>query len=588
MKKHSISSSKKSAHDASFQKILTKEILLFIIIAMAVISNIAFFSFDNSIKGVDSPNHLLFSLEFFETANNILSNPSQGFIEKWTKIINLFSHTVNSSTIYWPNGLNASTAVFYFIWNTSFFSARLSLLPYLIILLLATYALGELIAPKSYTGILAAFIIFMYPIIFQSSRCFQLDFPLTALVALTIFLFLKSNFFTNRNYCILSSFSLGTALLIKGQTLFFTLGPLIFIIFKGWQNAKKHKKSSFFLVNSAIFFVVLATIFSIWWGHFLSEAIISLHKHIFSPELASHGFIAYPFKNKFFFEQLTFYCRGLLSSLGIILFVGFVMSLTAFKGLKAHYKKILLLWTVPPFLLFSIIFTIKEVRFIMPILPALAVITAYGILKTKQTLHKKIILIILISCSLLQFSEYTFNSTSSLNIFKDLQSAFPTTSYETIPIKRKLKTVNVITEIKKNFPGSKKINIGLFACGNMEALEVIYWLKAQDNSIQPISLFTHPSQFIKQFNSFDVILLVQHAGDPSYSWMDSAAFWETIEKRHPIRFKRVDLKKQIPEFIGLFQKSKNDFILFKTIENGGYGYDCYYIFIRNKTIGAIS
>lgn len=105
---------------ASKKALLIKTLLL-IIITIAVASNILFFSFDNSVKGVDSPNHLLFSLEFFQKTGDILSDTSQAFIERWVDIIHLFSYPVNSSTIYWPNGLNASTAVFYYILGPSFF-----------------------------------------------------------------------------------------------------------------------------------------------------------------------------------------------------------------------------------------------------------------------------------------------------------------------------------------------------------------------------------------------------------------------------------------------------------------------------------
>ena len=183
---------RKSLYRPSFIEMKKRNFLYFIlalsIIFFALASNYLWLKGDDSICGVDSPNHLCFSLKFFYGISDIIEKEAVSIWVKFREVFHLFAHPVKHSTSYWPNGLNLGASIFYFFLGKSLFSAKLSLLPYLFILLFSTYLIGRLLY-SDFVGILALFFLFSYPLIFQSSRQFQLDFPLTAMVSLNIYCF---------------------------------------------------------------------------------------------------------------------------------------------------------------------------------------------------------------------------------------------------------------------------------------------------------------------------------------------------------------------------------------------------------------
>lgn len=564
--------------------------LFILVLFLAIAGNCLFFYFDNSVKGVDAPNHLLFSLEFFYSAKDILFDNSINAALKWYNLIVLFSHPVHSGTIYWPNGLNVIASVFYSILGTSLFSARLAILPFLFVLLTATYLLAKLIIPHRFAGGLAVFLVFMYPIIFQSSRCFQLDFPLCAMITLTMLLLLKTEFFTNKKYCILSAFSLGGAMLIKGQAILFIGAPLAYLALKGYGIARKKNALSSFTVNLLLFLIPAFIISWLWWGPSFSDTMQALHSHVFLPGKAREGFTIYPFEKKFSLPILLFYFSALPRAMGHVLLGCFLITALSFFKNKNSFKNTLLLWIAVPFLLFTILFTIKEARFIMPILPAMALITTSGIMAIKNKPAKKILLSAIILFSLIQFLGYSCGRWAINNILIGSPALFPVTSYETIPIKRDIKINQVIAAIRRHLPWPQPVKIGIISGGYLESLEVIYWFKLGDRLMAPSCLLNEPLGFMREFDSFDAIVnirFIQFEQDRGFRWPDSSLYWKTLQKRSPLRIERVGIADQFPKIISMFEKATNDFTHIATLEKGGYGYDCYTIYIRKDCLKKI-
>ncbi|MFC1809816.1 hypothetical protein ACFL3D_06895, partial [Candidatus Omnitrophota bacterium] len=120
------------------QKATSLQHILFIIIILgAVCGNIICFQGDNSVTGTDAKNHLIFSIEFYYEISDIVKNEMLSVFNKVTDVIKIFSRPVRYSALFWPNAVNAGAAVCYFLFGISVFAAKLSLIPYLIILLLS-------------------------------------------------------------------------------------------------------------------------------------------------------------------------------------------------------------------------------------------------------------------------------------------------------------------------------------------------------------------------------------------------------------------------------------------------------------------
>jgi len=226
-------------------------ILALSIIFFALASNYFWLKGDDSICGMGSILILRSSIEFFYDFSDIFKENTTSIWTKLKEVIGLSGRPVRHSSLYWPNGLNLGASIFYFFLGNSLLSAKLSLLPYLFILLFSTYLIGRLIY-SDFVGILALFFLFSYPLIFQSSRQFQLDFPLTAMVSLNILLLLKCDNFKNRLYSFLFGLALGWAMLIKGQVMLFIIWPLFFVLYRTFANSRKGYLAAFFCFVSDI------------------------------------------------------------------------------------------------------------------------------------------------------------------------------------------------------------------------------------------------------------------------------------------------------------------------------------------------
>jgi hypothetical protein len=197
------------------------------LIVGAGISNYALMKSDDSIIGSGSPNHLVFSIVFFDRITAIMHNHSLPIAARVLSTARALGESINGEPL-WPNGLNLTASFFYSAFGRSLFSAKLSLLPYLCILIFSTYQIGRLMI-SPFAGCISAYLVFMSPLIFTSSRQFQLDFPLSAMVALSIALLLASDTFKQRKYSFLFGLALGWMLLIKVQGMSFIMWPLLVV-----------------------------------------------------------------------------------------------------------------------------------------------------------------------------------------------------------------------------------------------------------------------------------------------------------------------------------------------------------------------
>ncbi len=490
---------------------------------------------DNSIKGVDSQNHLFYFINFFYDFSNVVFIGNEAFWAKIIKVFRLIGHPAECSTVYWPNGLNLTATISYLLLGKSLLSAKLAIFPYLIILLIAIYFIGKELHSRA-IGLLAAFILFMYPLIFESSRQFGLDFPLTAMVTLSILFLLKCNYFKNTKYSLFLGLSLGWGMLIKGQIVLFITCPVLWIIYQAFRDSKGLGKRFFLswrqLQNIAFFVVVAGLIGSIWWGNKTPGVIIRLKEHIFgSPEALDP---LWDMGGKYSLDSLTWQLRKLAdTSTGIFLFIPFFFSLVAFLKHKLRFKWLYLLWLIAPFLLFSLIFTAKHPRFLMPILPVIALITAFGLGSTRKRWVKIPILSIIIAFSLTQFCVLSYCDWNCREFSLGPIKIFGRTYYEAMPHYRDFKVEEVVKIISSHASLSQPIKIGSVNCEGRQgtSLEILYWLRLKNNNLEPIDLTEMHRYFLRNFDSIDFILL-QAPRSSSVRWPGGENFIELFKEIH--------------------------------------------------------
>ncbi|MBU1864559.1 MAG: glycosyltransferase family 39 protein [Candidatus Omnitrophica bacterium] len=424
------------------------------------------------------------------------------------QVVYLFGNPVKFCGIYWPNGLNATASVFYYLFGKSLFSAKLSLMPYLFILLLSTYLIGRKLF-SDFVGLLAMFLLYMYPLIFESFRQFQLDSPLTAMVALSILFLIKCNDFKSRKYSLWLGISLGWGMLIKGQAILYIIGPLCFVLYRACRHCWVHPLRSRQLQNIGIFMLLSVMIASLWWGHQIGATVSELMRHTVNPDRRMQ--FSWSWYEKYSFESLSYYMRELLTPLGLPFYIIFLISFLFFLKLKVKHKGIALCWSVFPFLLFSVLIKIKDVRFLMPVFPFMAIITAWGVNEVKNKAIQCFTLFFIIAFCIIQYHTLSYWPLHKRNVSKIFfLKMFGTTLYDTFGVRTiDFKIDEVINVIRRNTSAKQYIVMGVItACDERPApWEVVYWLKMKDELLEPIHLTEMHHSFLLNYDSIDFILL---------------------------------------------------------------------------------
>ncbi|MFH2144479.1 MAG: glycosyltransferase family 39 protein [Candidatus Omnitrophota bacterium] len=518
------------------------------------------------------------------------------FLNKLVLFITDFPQPVEYSSVYWPNSLNLNAVISYLIFSVSLFSAKLCLLPYLCLLLWATYKIGALSFSRR-AGIWAAYILFMYPIIFESSRQFQLDFPLTAMVTLTIALLLEANYFQDIRFSLLSGIGLGWSMLIKGQTLFYLAGPLTVIIFGAASrlNTNNHilqkPARTRIITNFFVFIIVSITISSLWWAHHVPEAFCQFIDHLCGHEKIIEMFECSSYLERFSIFMLFYYLRAAPHAMSFLLVSVFIFVVFRNIHSKINSRNFLLLsWFLCPFILYGFCFSMKSSRFLMPILPVIALITAQGIIKIQSSSFKKFLLICLVILTQIQFfgrSFFRFNQHWGLSTAptrsKSWQKFFPTTSYEITMKKRRIIIPEIIQSIRTLAPDKTSPKVGVIAAADLGGLEILYWLKLYDPTITAFEILHGSEKFYQNLSGMDFIIYTTH-----YCY-GQAPFWPAGDALHQL------LKRRLPSKVVFFEQENNpawknliyeltleeqNFKLVKEFMTGEDGQSCYKLFIR--------
>ncbi|MGB8216458.1 MAG: glycosyltransferase family 39 protein [Candidatus Methanoperedens sp.] len=174
----------------------------------------------------DPSAHLMLSLAYY----NVLTHPAFDMIGRLVSISN-----------YYPPFYHISTAVMYIFFGKSMNTAILTNTVFYGILLFSIYGLGKKLFNKE-TGVFAAVLITLYPSIFSLQRVYMLEIPLTALVALSIYLLVLSEKFKNLKYAAVFGAVSAFTILAKWTGLLFIIGPFLLTVHDTYSNVTLGKK----------------------------------------------------------------------------------------------------------------------------------------------------------------------------------------------------------------------------------------------------------------------------------------------------------------------------------------------------------
>ena len=326
---------------------------LILLIIFHLIGNIVWIKLNNIPPAWDEAVNTKFSFGFYHFSQNIF----YGHFDL-KQMVSLFSD-------YYGPLIRILTSLMFFIFFPSIKLAQFTGTIFFLLSLLMIYFITKELYKSQWIALMATFIFSFYQAVYNYSRWLLLDIPLTFFILLTVFLLIKSEFFTNRKYTLLSFIGLGLSILTKFQAIIYLSIPFGYILFLSIKNKYK-------LLNNVILGSLTTFLLVFPW------LIVSIDKLRFYFTFASS---AKPFVDPSDLFDLTTWFHNLKLfidyDISFFIFVFFVISLVFFLKHKNKYKNFILILIILTYIIFTI-FPSKDLRFLFPILPFTAIIFAVG------------------------------------------------------------------------------------------------------------------------------------------------------------------------------------------------------------------
>lgn len=505
-------------------------ISLILIIAFHLLHNCLWWQNDNVPRGGDAPNHVLFQRQFFQAVTSVLDNQSLTLFSKMSLIAKIFNGKTYSEVpyyIYWPRFISLTSSFFTCAIDDTFSVLRLSIFPYFILLIVATYLFGKALQ-SVWMGLSSAALVSLYPIMFESSRQYGLDLPLTAFFMLTLYLLLKSRGFKHRFYSVAFGIAAGTGALIKGQIGPFIIFPFIYMLGiltkKIAYASRRHKGFSGIrrLTNLSLMLYFACLAGSLWWGNKIREAARVLPQHFINDKkVAMESFCSAP---KFSWGYLTWdFLQIFHKAVCPYLTACFLVALCYFLVRKGMRNKAFVIASfVGPFLLFSIFCAAKDERFLMPVLPLMAVVTMSSCHAVNSRRTRYLLLFLVFAVAIFQFYVISFydGCITCCNVNKKV---FGITQYGGSPLMKPRGYDKEIADlIDKGSDEGEDLKIGYISLVKEEVgpcYHVLYYnLLPMHLKIRLIPLRWEADIFLTCINDFDFILFFDER--EHYEWPD--------------------------------------------------------------------
>lgn len=350
---------------------------LAVLVLVLSAANLAWLKADTRPPSWDPAGHAIATIRLSRVP--LLPDPLQA-VQQW------FTQAEYPPLVYW---LSAPLA--HLFWPSADTFAGIHAL-FLAILLLATYGLARSMGGTG-AGLLAACVVGLYPILYGLERHYLLDFPLTAMVALSNWLLIRSEGFRERRTAIAYGASLGLGMLTKWPFALFVAGPfLVTVAFRvgreraGWTNI---------LWASGTGFLVAAP----WYiANFRSTIAFAASQSAWA-QAEGDPLLGSIVRLKYY--ALALVEQQILLPFAVLALLGLLVVVTR-RGLR-HDTLFLLSWIALPYLYFTFAAN-KDPRFTVPYLTALAIFSAQGLAWLKPRAVRAALTALIALYALLQFS----------------------------------------------------------------------------------------------------------------------------------------------------------------------------------------
>lgn len=283
------------------------------------------------------------------------------------------------------------------------------------ILLGSVYGIGSLFYGRN-AGVLSAFLISMFPVVFGQSRSAMLDFPLTCMVSLAVYLILKTKRFSSLIYSLSAGVAVGLAGFTKETAVIFIFPPLFYYLFLSVPFEESRRRFR----NFSLFLLAFAAIIGVLYlPPLLNSYPFSRYAEVTMNIRHSPGFLWY-------FVRFPLIAGWLLFAACLPLFLSYLMNI---RGRERFF----LFWFIIPFILFSLSDN-KALRFILPLAVPFSIIVSQELFsnrlfkKAKAWITGMLVIAaisqyVLLNSGLAKVRDSSFERAERLNVYQD--AAYP-------------------------------------------------------------------------------------------------------------------------------------------------------------------
>ncbi len=268
---------------------------------------------------------------------------------------------------YYPPFVHFIGSILVLIVGYSFKSTQITGTLFLSVALIYIYLYSKELFKNPKIAFFSSLFFSFFITIYEQSRYHMLDIPLTAMVFGSLYYLEKSNNLVNERFNLLFFLFFALATLTKWYAFIFILIPVLFKIFKIFKEAI-YKKIN---IKNLFFGLLIFLILILPWYLVNLKSLLTIAIYTSTAELADP-------QRLFSIENLLFYKKLIImfqtSFLG---FIFFITSLVLFIKHSLKWRSLLLISILFIFLVFTMISN-KNIRYIIPMMPFIAMIMAFG------------------------------------------------------------------------------------------------------------------------------------------------------------------------------------------------------------------
>ncbi len=282
---------------------------------------------------------------------------------------------------------------------------------YLALLLVSVYLLGARLDTWG-TGLLAAVLLCFFPSIFGNLRHFEPNVPLTAMVACSMVLLDSSRRFSRTGRSLLFGVCAGLTMLVDRLSgAFFLAFPAAWVLVAGLASRPHHLSGRPRIVwrNAGLAVLLALLVCGYYYVNFFQYHREEVFSQVMAGEIQDTGAHS-EIRDPLALTTLAFYPLTLLDGqvgfgLGLVLCLGVVLA--AFRSDRR--RSLLWVWLIAPLVVFTFIQK-KQIYYTIPILPALALLGASGLMSLRQGWRRSLAIGVALCLGAVQYQVLSFGT----------------------------------------------------------------------------------------------------------------------------------------------------------------------------------